>query len=259
MNSSRNPPATLAIILVMTISIASCVTPEAPSSGSADRGYPVSWTPEFNMADLLEHSIDVNSQNDLVQLIERPWYASVEIQSPESSESQPLNNCKDYFAVALEKPAAKQVQDSNALLELLVMCEATRLLSEASAAGSSNISPSPLHAQSPNELPKNLALVTSESERSRILRDNTVSSWNDVNPISDVKRISPNRFEYYSDAGVQILSLIGRGDFDSDGVEDILVRNTDSVEGGSYFDIRLFVLTVDKRGSWRVVDGRHPE
>lgn len=239
-------------LMAMTVSFTSCSITE-PISSSASADYPVIWTREFNMADLLANSVDVNSQKELALLMNRSWYASFEVQLPATSELRTLSNCNDYLAINSENPVARQNQESNALLELMVICEATRLLSKASAARSSKIPPAPLHAHSPDELPKALALVTSESEKTLIQGNQTISRWGEVNSVSESKRISPDRFEYYSDASVQMLSLIGRGDLDSDGVEDILVRSTDSVEGGSYFDMRLFVLTVDHWGEWQVI------
>ncbi len=254
MSNHRKPTAQLTLIMAMTVGIASCVTTNPPPSVFENTGFPISWTQEFNMADLLEDSIDVYSQKDLAQLMERLWYASLAVQLPATSELRTLNNCNDYLAIETEKPVARRDQENNALLELMVMCEATRLLSRATAAHSSNIPPSPLHAHSPEEFPKVLGLVTSESEKNLVRSDPDIFKWSDVNSVSEAKRLSPDRFAYYSDSGMQILSLIGRGDFDADGLEDILIRSTDSVEGGSYFDMRLFALTVDKHGLWRAID-----
>jgi len=48
----------------------------------------------------------------------------------------------------------------------------------------------------------------------------------------------------------QMLLLWGRGDFNGDGIEDLLVQSLDMLTGGTYRSMRLFVLTR------RTVNGR---
>ncbi len=87
--------------------------------------------------------------------------------------------------------------------------------------------------------------------------DPTISHWGDVNDITEVNHVSEHRAEYRSVSGVQTLSVLGRGDFNDDEHEDILVSVQDSVEGGSYFNMRLFVISVNESGSWDV-EYQHP-
>jgi len=47
---------------------------------------------------------------------------------------------------------------------------------------------------------------------------------------------------------------MGRGDFNVDGLEDVLISSRDSVEGGSYFDFGLFTLSVNEKGKWQLIE-----
>lgn len=61
-----------------------------------------------------------------------------------------------------------------------------------------------------------------------------------------------HRAEYRIEGGLQALSVLGLGDFNGDGREDLLASVRDTVEGGSYFNLRLFVLTVTEGGNWQM-------
>ena len=45
------------------------------------------------------------------------------------------------------------------------------------------------------------------------------------------------------------LSIYGRGDFDGDGIEDVLVRRDGFAQGGSYQEFGLFLLTRTAAGA----------
>lgn len=238
--------------LILAGTIAGCAGASAKQDGSDGHETSVTWTQEFGMPSLLEQTPEVNSQKDLRKLLELPWYASIDVGSRKLETARAIKSCNDYFSVKSSDLRAQQEQEHSALLEFIVMCEATRLLSYAAPAEYSHIPAQPLDAQLPNKLPKSLALVTSQSERNRFKNDQSISSWADVNAISMVEQPSAHQSEFRSDAGLQTLSILGRGDLNGDGREDLLVSVKDSVEGGSYFHLRLFVLTVTEQGDWQI-------
>lgn len=251
---ARYYPRALHFLVALTLvgGLASCIGTPVRHDESEIEKFPLKWTEEFTMPSLLDRVPEVSSQNDLAKLLEMHWYASIDIQVSESKEPQKVISCNDYFAVKTHRLRAQREPEHNALIELMVMCEATRLLSEASPAQQSNIPPQPLGAELPNTLPKALALVTSQSEWSRIESDSNVSHWGEVNSVNEVVQTSAHQTEYRSDAGLQTVSILGRGDFDEDGREDLLISVEDTVEGGSYFNMRLFVFTVTDQGNWQV-------
>lgn len=204
------------------------------------------------MPSLLEQTPEVRSQKDLRKLLELPWYARIDVESRELKTPRAIDSCSDYFSVKSSDLRARKEQEHSALLEFMVMCEATRLLSNASAAEYSNIPAQPLDAQLPNRLPKSIALVTSQSEWNRIKKAENISIWGDVNATSMAEQPSMYQADFRSDAGLQTLSILGRGDVNGDGGEDLLVSVKDSAEGGGYFNLRLFVLTVTEQGDWQI-------
>lgn len=240
--------------LSLTASLFGCAgTPWQQHSASTDKTMPIEWTQELSIVSLLAEEPTVNSQEDLSELLAQLWYASIDVKTNKADESKTLTNCNDFFAIKEPDLRAQQEQENDSLLEFKVMCEATRLLSQATAARHSNIPTNPLDAQLPTKLPKSLALITSQSEGYRIQRNHDLTHWGNVNAIRKVQQKSAYQSVYYSDAGVQTLAVLGRGDINGDKWDDILVTVKDTVEGGSYFNLRLFVLTVTAQDKWQVV------
>lgn len=246
----------LAAVVLFVISISACSGSASQAGTEADK-YPVEWTDEFSMPDLVEGVSSPSGREDLRDLLGRRWYTSIDVITGNAKAPVPVSSCKDYFSVKAQDLRADKGQEKNALLELIVMCEATRLLAEASAARQSSIPARPLNEDLSENLPEEFALITSQNETQLIMGDPAISSWGDVNDITKVNRVSEHRAEYHSVSGVQTLSILGHGDFNDDGREDILVSVQDAVEGGSYFNMRLFVLSVRESGSWDV-EYQHP-
>ena len=214
---------------------------------------PVGWTQELSMASLLAKVPAVNSQKDLSALLANPWYANFDVTTDKAGESKTLHNCHDYFALKVPGLRAQQEPENNSLLELKVMCEATRLLSQATSAQYSKIPKNPLNSQLPKKLPKLLAFEISKVEWDRAQKDPRITHLADVEPIKRVERRSAHQNVYHLAGGAQTLAILGRGDMNGDKWEDILVAVKDTVDGGSYFNLRLFVLTVTPQGQWQVV------
>jgi hypothetical protein len=245
---------TLFGFLSLTISLFGCTgTSWQQHSASTDKTMPVEWTQELSMSSLLAEKPTVISQEDLSKLLAKPWYAGIGVKTNKVDESKILNNCNDFFAIKEPGMRAQQEQENDSLLEFKVMCEATRLLSQATPARYSNIPTNPLDAQLPTKLPKSIAFITSQSEWYRIQRNHNLTHWGDVYSIRKVEQKSANQSVYYLDSGAQTLAILGCGDINRDKRDDILVTVRDTVEGGSYFNLRLFVLTVTAQNQYQVV------
>lgn len=220
----------LAVVVLFVISMSAC-SGNASQTGLEAEKYPVELTDEFSMPDLLEGAYSPGDREDLRDLLERRWYTSVDVITGSAKAPVPLASCKEYFSVKAQDLRADKEREQNALLELIVMCEATRLLAEADASRQSSMPARPLNEDLSEALPKEFALITSLNETRRIMNDPAISSWGDVNDITEVNRVSEHRAEYHSVSGVQTLAILGRGDFNDDGREDILVSVQDAVEG----------------------------
>lgn len=240
--------------LGMAISLSGCnETLSSHGRQVPDKPIPVGWTQHLSMASLLAEHSAVQTQEDLSLMLAKPWYSAIAVKSTKGKEGWLLHHCKDYFALNKPSLQAQQAQNNNAFLEFKVMCEATRLLSQAMPSRHSNIPNAPLDRTLPLKLPKPFSLITSQAELTRIQYNKNLIYWGDVNSIEKVEKKSPHQSIYYSDSGIHNLEILGRGDIDGDAWEDILIAVRDSLEGGNYFNLRLFVVTVKNQNQWQLV------
>ncbi|MCF6325363.1 MAG: hypothetical protein L3J89_13760 [Gammaproteobacteria bacterium] len=134
------------------------------------------------------------------------------------------------------------------------MCRSTQLLFNAKNPEKSNIPGDFLNEFMPEKFPSALAFQTSTREAGKNANDKSKRYWNDINQNLQFEAISKDRVKFFNDGGTQNISLVGRGDFNTDGLEDVLISSRDSVEGGSYFNFRLFALSVNEKGEWQLIE-----
>lgn len=140
-----------------------------------------------------------------------------------------------------------------AFLEFTVMCEAARVLMVSERSAVSYLPRVVLSELSPRLWPKEFALQTSAEEARRTNQNSKLVSWDDVTPITKYISKSGSNAFFYHQGGFQQVEVIGRGDTNKDGVEDLMLSVRDHADGGSYFNMRLFVLSVDSQNNWHLL------
>lgn len=239
----------LALCAALTVGIIGCSRPL-----SEEEPKPVSWASGFRMVELLAEDMPLNSQDDLNNLLDADWYSSINVVDTRSAEEATFTNCNDYSAERTSETRTLRENEMNAFLELIVMCRTTEVLAKAGNSDASYIPKNVIDASSPEHYPAAVALEISETESEKNASDSSVGYWSDVNGSFQVNALTPEKVKFHHDAGIQQLELVGRGDFNGDGVEDVLISSRDSVEGGSYFNLRLFSLSVDAEGAWYMIE-----
>lgn len=253
----KSPTYHFCSILILFL-LLSCTHTEKPVkvAGTNDslKTLPPQCTEAFALPSLLSDEARLTGPENIEALLSKPWYASISVQNARQSSVTSLDNCSAYFDNTSANLRAERDNEQNAFLELKLACEASRLLMKAEDSVKSFL-PHPLFTEeTPHKLPKSVALITSQKEFLKVQDDASTSRWSEVNTIRHFEEISPIQAFYTSESGVQKLSEVGRGDINHDGIQDILLLSEDSVEGGSYFNLRLFVLTVSDDGLWLVLE-----
>jgi hypothetical protein len=93
-------------------------------------------------------------------------------------------------------------------------------------------------------LPVELAISVSDEEK-RAIRDaaSRGKTWADFDPSISARTSGADRIMVTGKGFSEQLILWGRGDFNRDGTEDLLVQSLDTLTEGTYRNTRLFVLT----------------
>jgi len=78
----------------------------------------------------------------------------------------------------------------------------------------------------------------------QIAKAKSAASWNEASKIKKVETKSSHNATFYDDTGsIQRLTLMAKGDYNTDGIEDQLFFVENSVEGGSYSSTKAFIIT----------------
>jgi len=213
---------------------------------------PVSLADGLTLPELLSSNVELSNVDELSKLIKEPWYSEIVVKN-NSGHKLSLSSCEDYFiGSSLETRTVKQYE-MNAYLELKVMCEASKLMLSAKLSKLSYLPIPILKESSPDFWPKQLSFITSSAESKRSNQNPELKYWSDVTPITSFKKNSESSFTYYHIGGYQEVGIIGRGDLNNDEIEDLIVVIRDHVSNGSYFNMRLLVLSVDNQQRWSLI------
>lgn len=237
-------------IFIGFIGLVNCARNE---SNDSTKNIPVSWNTGFTMATLLESSnMSLNNIGDLSKLISASWYAKIDVKQTKDGETL-LSSCTDYFNKASTSTRTIRDNEMNAYLEFKIMCEATRILINANSSKESFLPDIILNDLVPRLWPKKIALQISLEESKRIYHNPNFKTWADVTPIIKVEILSKTKTIYFHEGGRQEVEILGKGDVNSDSIEDIIIVVRDHVEDGNYFNLRLFVLSLNSKGNWGLI------
>lgn len=206
------------------------------------------------MVELLSETVSIENQKDLQRLLESPWYAEVDVVDTKNSKEASFAKCSDYLSEATGKTDTLRPYERPPYLNLTMMCRATALLLNAKNAEVSYIPSHFLDQSMPEKFPIALAFRLSIAGGGIDLEDKTIRFWNDIDKSLRFKAISKDQVEFSDDGGFQVISLVGRGDFNNDKLEDILISVQEAVVDGTYSNFRLLALSVNEKGEWYLIE-----
>jgi hypothetical protein len=156
-----------------------------------------------------------------------------------------VSNCAQLLAQRGRAPQAlvpdREIQaERSTMAECLVLRELRR----ATPARSSYLHDQPWDEHVlPLLLPQLAITVSAESERAAKDAASHGQNWPDFDPSATVSAKGPDEIVVTGKGFREQLILWGRGDFNGDGTEDLLVQSLDTLTEGTYRNTRLFVLT----------------
>jgi hypothetical protein len=189
------------------------------------------WAQEMNLV----------NQADIDQAIKKPLDERVTVVS--GSNQAQVGNCVDYLKYSDAGYKADSDFQMRTLESLGADCRALALLDEAAPAKFSYLQDFRLDKSSLAVLPAQFAVTASNEElQTQAAAARASKSWLQYQP--QLKAEVAKGALTVEAAGMRSdLRLYARGDFNGDGVEDLLIREDYAAIGGTYGGSRLFLLT----------------
>lgn len=216
-----------------------------------------------------QKSVYINSEVSLLPYLESdkkltlneqilsPWGFSIEVATVGGGNVSSVASCGDLFRADEYNKEPVRPHEFVPYRNTAMMCYATRYITSITASSHAMIGDIVLDEALADQLPVEVAFISSSVESARILKDPSKQYWSDVQAFDSVTAISSYQASFNFSGGSQELTVFARGDMNGDGVEDVLFRVVTTVEGGSYASTQLFLLSREKVGGPLVLISQH--
>lgn len=211
------------------------------TSAGAGAGYEVEWFDASREAPMPQGAVE--------QLLAEPWLEPVEVRTgaaDRAGEPITLQSCSNYLEVADLRVRPVTGGNVGEIFQARALeCHAAALTLAAQPAEVSHLRTLVFNEDLPDQLPWQVAMIVSGSEAARIADERPLATWSQAlfEPITGFSPCGQYCGTYRDLSQEQTVRLLARGDFDGDGIEDVLVSSWDVALGGSYRATRMLLLT----------------
>jgi len=200
------------------------------------------WTPKLNLKD----------RSEIVMRLRTPFEGQITVAKNHASAT--VANCIDYLNYAQAGYKPQSDRELAVFRSSGIDCQALQILQRAVPARISYLDDFRLDQNAPNELPPQFAVTISPEELQSLTKARARGlSWQQYQPQLKTEIGQDSLTVIHGDARA-VLEIYAKGDFNRDGIEDIMIREDTSLISGTYSTSHLFVLTREgKRGALRVL------
>jgi hypothetical protein len=222
------------LFMATAIAVVGC---QPPRHAVGETALEVRWT----------SALALGSLEKIDQRLAARWDCPLEVRRVSGKRGTAvITNCLSYFDLT------RQGFESTPIKYQLVLgadCHALRALNQAIPAQRSHLAGFQLDAEAISDMPPDLSLVISKDDARKVEAANRKGlSWQEFEPI---RRITPEKgpaVRVEGDGwGVRIV-VYAFGDFNADGLEDMLLKTDGWLQAGTYATTRLLVLTRRRDG-----------
>lgn len=168
------------------------------------------------------------------------WGYELELRSA-SADTKSVSNCKDLANASSAGFTAAKAYEYGAFKAFLTQCQTWSEMAKLAASKRSYISKFKLDNSFPSLAPSTLAFVISNESAEKA---KALLTWDEADHIQRTHVSSEVRAEYFDATdGFQVITIVAKGDYNADGIEDIVIEKENSVLSGSYSSSHGYVLT----------------
>jgi len=243
--------------LVFLLSLAAISCYAAPKQNSSD--LTLKWYDGLILGDIFDPQIPSDSKQNLKKQLSANWGVTVDLVSPaKQSEHHSVKSCDDFFKAQMHHWEPVNAYETGSYMMMGMLCHAVKIISSGSDAKMSFIGQYKLSKNITDEFPPQFANIISTEERKRIFSNKKITTWKSAASIKSITVENDHKAVVKEAGSTQEVDLLAQGDFNSDGIADILVMVGNTVDEGSYSSTELYLLTKPKQQNLFVLLKQYP-
>jgi hypothetical protein len=182
----------------------------------------------------------VTTSAEMVRALALPWYFSDNMRH-DNGKVVDVNSCASMIELTTQGYSALKTNEQEMFDAMFHICKTWQIMADFKASKQSFLGDIEFNKAFSNITPPQLALVISRDDERRLAKS---ASWEDMSQIKSVEKLNNEQAIFVdSTGGKQKITLMAKGDYNGDGIEDVLFYMENSVEGGSYSSVYAYVLT----------------
>ena len=223
------------LILLACISISSTACTEIEKNKIAP-----TYSVENETKGYFGEPVTLENQEQVKALIDKKWYFE-ETLLKDGSPNKVVTSCNGLSSALDEGFNVLSYRYQNAIKAMNKVCVIWAHMGELNASDTSFLSDFKHDSAMAKQMPPELALIISNDDERRLAK---ASSWEEMSHIKKMESLNKDQAIYYDNSGgIQKLTVMAKGDYNNDGIEDMVLYMDNSVEEGSYGSTYGYVLT----------------
>ncbi|SHO55422.1 hypothetical protein VQ7734_01150 [Vibrio quintilis] len=201
----------------------------------------------------IEAYISDNSKIDsLKDQLSAKWNFNINVQK--QGQHKIVNNCESTLAAYIHGFRPVRQSEFGAYQYSYIQCQSIDLITQMTSPTKSYIQRINLDKHTLNLVPASVGEVISNDDQRKINKypAMTLGEFTHITKVTQKDNYSVE-IEDDSD-GIQYMTILAKGDFNGDHIEDLLLSVNNQVKEGSYNTYNLYILTkTHKNGVWEIV------
>ncbi len=198
------------------------------------------FNPNNQSASFFEKPVAFNSESDFLAVQKKTWEYGTDLKH-KKFDNKAATNCQALKNLLKEGYTAAKEYEYGFVNVRALICSMWKEMATFKPYSVSYISDLSLNKNFAIKAPARFALLISNDD---IKEAESAKSWNSMSRIKKVEPVNDMQAIYYdSTGGIQRLTLMAKGDYNGDGIEDRLLFMENSVEGGSYSTEYVYIIT----------------
>ncbi|VAW69117.1 hypothetical protein MNBD_GAMMA10-1716, partial [hydrothermal vent metagenome] len=185
------------------------------------------FNPDNQSAAFFKKSVAFNSASDFLTVQEKSWEYETDLKH-EKAGNKKATNCKTLKKLLKEGYTAAKDYEYGFVNAQSLTCSMWKEMATFKPYSVSYMNDLSLNKDFATKAPARFALLISNEE---IKKAESAKSWDSMSQIKKIDLVNDMRAIYYdSTGGIQRLTLMAKGDYNGDGIEDRLLFMENSVE-----------------------------